>query len=1032
MKNHTPRGGIIERNGNGSTFGIHMSSYQNSQTFSSTNRGSAGNIYTSAAQTSVVGPSFGHRPNSASRIFDPSSKTVTGSRIVLRETNLCDDISRDSDQSNLSGLLTAKDLTRLLSDSGPSPSRHRSQCKRRQRRNGSGYGSTSTFSTKEKRAKKKEYNFNNRLHLLPSETRKTKVLWGHREKADISTHRRIERFETRAVEGKEGDVYYDLEKDDDDYEAKEMDSDDEYRLDAKRFNSLTPMTSSFVTTRWHAVPSAISHREMRAREGGISVAYFFSSPLVDPSGEPLPILNTKRELVELKAVLSDGATAVRLTIAPATIENFKSIIAKGVDVIHFSGHGDPRGRLMFESGVGKTDLVSAEKLLTLLAGITVELFFISACHSALAAKAIFERKASRCVVAVRSQYEILDSASLQFSSSFYSALLGGHSVASCFRIGSTHTLCDEFVLIGDGSAVPCPRPDAAIMDRKKIVVVTPYEPTVSNCNLPSEHFLGRASEVQSVVAECSKVKAVTILGLGGVGKTQIALKAAQYMSERHHFSEVTFVDLPGIVAKEEDGDMLRDLARELRLDFLCDAVVAKDDILKGVKHRFRPFSSGKKRALVILDGCDAVLSKSPTLDASLRSTSTLLSPTEDRVSDVLLTELTAALQNVGVNLIVTARNDGANSNPLGGIVKGRVLVIRPMRPSDGAVLFMKHAPRNLRVSELEFGASQRIEKRSLQEASTIFAKTKVMKETLFLPAVIVEAAGLVDISTDVAHGLDVVGDDFVRRVSVIKRRVLCKRKDSASDAFERFLRKKIKENVASSEERKSQYLQCRSAWLSSIKSKESGAVGWRAASAALRTHFASQYPASAERRPLSDRDIRVLIDYSIDKKRGIPFRLKDAKGSRIRFQEFVDFWISWWMKWMRAFSVIEHIWIAAPWNSNGASKGLLLRGFVTDKESKLFLRGRDSRTFLLRFSCSRPGCLAVDYVGRNKTKARRVLERTLIEIDPARPEFRVEDDTGQISGFRTLEALIRKVKLFEFLYPDKPKKEALTSTHYIQ
>jgi hypothetical protein len=80
--------------------------------------------------------------------------------------------------------------------------------------------------------------------------------------------------------------------------------------------------------------------------------------------------------------LADDDPPLRLRVLPwGRLADLQEALAEGCDVIHFVGHGDEEGRLLFEKNDGTADLVDAARLRLALQGYPVRLVLLSACHS---------------------------------------------------------------------------------------------------------------------------------------------------------------------------------------------------------------------------------------------------------------------------------------------------------------------------------------------------------------------------------------------------------------------------------------------------------------------------------------------------------------------------------------------------------------------------------------------------------------------------------------------------------------------------
>lgn len=109
-------------------------------------------------------------------------------------------------------------------------------------------------------------------------------------------------------------------------------------------------------------------------------------------------------------------------------------------IVHFSGHGNPSGELIFEDGQGNTWPVQVDALALLFSALKdgIACVVLSACYSEVLAEAI--RAHVPCVVGMRTA--VADQAAIEFSSSFYLALGHGHSVQKGFELG-----CAQMALV---------------------------------------------------------------------------------------------------------------------------------------------------------------------------------------------------------------------------------------------------------------------------------------------------------------------------------------------------------------------------------------------------------------------------------------------------------------------------------------------------------------------------------------------------------------------------------------------------------
>lgn len=152
-----------------------------------------------------------------------------------------------------------------------------------------------------------------------------------------------------------------------------------------------------------------------------------------------------REVKEIDRQLreSDGGRQLALVqewaVKPTDLQAI--LLRHRPQILHFSGHGDPSGRLVFEDSQGAAcpaPVDALERLLALL-GEGIRCVVLNACYSEAQAEAI--RAQVPCVVGMNSA--IPDSAAIAFASSFYLALGHGCSVKRAFDLG-----CVQIALAG--------------------------------------------------------------------------------------------------------------------------------------------------------------------------------------------------------------------------------------------------------------------------------------------------------------------------------------------------------------------------------------------------------------------------------------------------------------------------------------------------------------------------------------------------------------------------------------------------------
>jgi len=253
-----------------------------------------------------------------------------------------------------------------------------------------------------------------------------------------------------------------------------------------------------------------------------------------------PWLDTEAEWKTLCAALqpAEGAEAppVHLEFLPAaTPQALQAALQHGCDVLHFTGHGMPEGRLVLEDDYGLAQPMDADRFLRLLPADRAHrpcLVVLSACHSGAVGAAL--RKAGvPHVVAVERATPVPVRAAADYAAAFYRALAGGGRLEHAHRDGQNAAGLDRYA--GDRSFLiegatgaewfrlltRCKWARPARGRQGKFVCQRP-EVAGREFSLPRALLIGRAGDLASVTALVSQARLVTVHGLGGVGKTELA------------------------------------------------------------------------------------------------------------------------------------------------------------------------------------------------------------------------------------------------------------------------------------------------------------------------------------------------------------------------------------------------------------------------------------------------------------------------------------------------------------------------------
>jgi predicted ATPase/DNA-binding SARP family transcriptional activator len=143
----------------------------------------------------------------------------------------------------------------------------------------------------------------------------------------------------------------------------------------------------------------------------------------------------------------------------------------------------------------------------------------------------------------------------------------------------------------------------------------PPLPKVRRSNLPRPltSFIGREKEIQQVVGLVSRARLVTITGAGGVGKTRLAIQAAEVLAPQFRDSAwwVELASISGIIPpkRESPGPPMKqeissgaDLIHQAIAKVLCVAEMPGIPILEALLEHLHD-----KQLLLVLDNCEHLI-----------------------------------------------------------------------------------------------------------------------------------------------------------------------------------------------------------------------------------------------------------------------------------------------------------------------------------------------------------------------------------------------------------------------------------------
>jgi hypothetical protein len=150
-----------------------------------------------------------------------------------------------------------------------------------------------------------------------------------------------------------------------------------------------------------------------------------------------PHLRLEKEMREIQDGLRRGEHRdrfdfqSRVAVRPRDIS--RALLDTTPNIIHFSGHGSGEEGLIFENESGTAQLVNADALSSLfeLFADQIECIVLNACYSEIQAEAIVEH----IPFVTGMNAAIGDRAAIEFSISFYDAIVAGKSIEFAYKLG---------------------------------------------------------------------------------------------------------------------------------------------------------------------------------------------------------------------------------------------------------------------------------------------------------------------------------------------------------------------------------------------------------------------------------------------------------------------------------------------------------------------------------------------------------------------------------------------------------------------
>lgn len=446
------------------------------------------------------------------------------------------------------------------------------------------------------------------------------------------------------------------------------------------------------------------------------VMFLYSNPLFHkyhrdsrgrPKVEEMDELDINVERRKIKAIIKDVCRdrrcCIRWAEQVATVPNFNKALQRGCQVLHFTGHGLPaappsgtsaghEAMLTFENDVGEMFPISGATLTKLFETndrhTQVRCVFVSACHSGDVGKAFADAGVPH-VVAVKTSTQIEDKASIQFAEQFYNALLRGSTVGSSFKTAYTSVSTEfastveakKFVLLGKGDHDTARLfesvPPGTYQDDSKLGVCD------NHGREPTDHLVGRGLDVSRCLAQFKrKARVVSIVGMAGIGKTEVARKVAEFASIRRIFDAIYFVELgrDGGVESGWDG-LVRNFAAAYGKE------VDPEDFEESLRRKFS--SESDELSLTVVDGADMFAM------AEIDAKHAYMHGRDAKMLPVFLSNV--ASKAGSMRFLVTT------STPLGtvGSISERIVRLEPLSHDYIAEILIKSMGRDPMLSEVD-------------------------------------------------------------------------------------------------------------------------------------------------------------------------------------------------------------------------------------------------------------------------------------------------------------------------------------------
>ncbi len=345
-----------------------------------------------------------------------------------------------------------------------------------------------------------------------------------------------------------------------------------------------------------------------------NVLFLVSDPL-DAS------ISIQRDLLALQDALRQLEAAATFHVRAAEADKVHEHLSLGsslrYDVLHYLGHGykapdEADGVLIFEKDDGTADALDQIRLGIALKGAAAgfKLAVISACHSASVANALFAVGIEH-VIAIDGDKTVYEAAAVAFCRRFYQSLLTGRNLLESFASGKEALFTDKTMRRLGNAAT------SAEVEKFKLLSRSGFNPaefflsvgsgqthleewpalTHSPFDQQPGEFIGRNADMRELIAALNQKRAAVIVGVSGVGKTELAKQTARRFVSRLRVDNPEDVAFASLVNAKSADEARIQIA--LALGLPPDGITDNGALQRGIpRHR-----------LLILDEAENVIAR---------------------------------------------------------------------------------------------------------------------------------------------------------------------------------------------------------------------------------------------------------------------------------------------------------------------------------------------------------------------------------------------------------------------------------------